>query len=502
MADIKIYKLNETYLKIDCDQGIIMELRDFFTFFVDGYKFAPKFKAGIWDGTICLLHSGNRTLPVGLHKKLKSAITDLGYNYIIEESEYGNVADVDDITLEDVEIFVQSLNLHSNNEPIVVRDYQIQAIFNCIRNQRQISITSTGGGKSLIIYVLYRWYLENSNINNKPFMLVVPNLSLIRQMAKDFVDYSTGNGFDVDGNIQLISEGATKVITKSLVLVTWQSVYNESSEFFNQMNVILIDEVHLAKSASIKGILQQSTEVKYRFGVTGSLDKSKVNKLVLNGLLGTISRVKSTRDLIDEGHLSDISIKCIVLKYSKETKKLLKGVDYQKEVAFLCQHQGRNDFISKVSASLSGVTLVLYNFVKDHGVPLYDNISSKVDTKTICHFVSGSHVSADKREEIRSDVIKSTGNVIVVASFGTFSTGINIPNIDNIILAAPTKSVIRLVQCIGRGLRKSDGKSLLNVIDIADNLTGSNITLSHLTQRLDIYNDNEFEYKIIEKNIE
>lgn len=502
VADIIISKKNESFLNIDCELGILYEIKEKFTFMVEGAKYSPKFKAKVWDGTISLVDLRFGTLPCGLYNELVEFATKLEYTVECKENTlYGSPKDLDDATYADVELFVNGLNLHSKNNKLDVRKYQIQAIHNCIHNNRQVSVTPTGGGKSLIAYCLYRWYLSKGK---EHFMLVVPNLSLIKQMYSDFKDYSSHNGFDVEATTQIIAEGADKQIKKNLVLSTWQSVFKQPSKWFSPIDVILMDEVHQAKADSIKGIFEKATDVKYRFGMTGSLDKSAVNKMVIKGLIGEISKVKSTRDLIDDGHLSDIKIGCIILKYNKETKRLMKSADYHKEIDFICRHEGRNKFIRKLALAQHGNTLVLFNFVEGHGEPLYDQIKENATTQKI-HFVAGK-VEADERERIRQLVQDSKEDNIIIGSVGTFSTGVNLPRIHTIIFATPTKSVIRVMQSIGRGLRKTDDKEHLMLYDICDSINPSkskpNHTMKHFVERLRIYSDEEHPYKIIEVQLE
>jgi len=501
MVDILISKKNEAMLNIDCEIGILYELKEHFTFMVEGAKYSPKFKAKMWDGTISLLDLRFGTLPVGLYNELVEVASTLGYSTSIEKTQYGSPIDKDVVTYEKVENFVNSLDIHSKGISVEIREYQIKAVFNCIKNERQISITPTGGGKSLIAYCLYRWYIEDES---KTFMLVVPNLGLIKQMFSDFKDYSSHNGFDVEGNTQIIAEGASKEITKSLLICTWQSIYKQPAKWFNQgVDVILMDEVHQGKADCIKGIFEKSTEVKYRFGMTGSLDKSAVNKMVLRGLIGEISREKSTKDLIDDGYLSDIKINCILLKYNAETRKLLKSADYKNEIDFLCQHEKRNKFIRKLALAQKGLTLLLFHYVDTHGIPIYEDLVKHATTQKI-HMVHGK-VEADDREKIRLLVQQSDGDHIICGSVGTMSTGVNVPGIQNIIFAAPTKSIIRIMQSIGRGLRLAAGKSFLTVYDIADSIgtkSNPNFTMNHFVERLRIYVAEEHKYKIVEMEIE
>lgn len=505
MTDITISKKNESFINIDCDIGILQELSDFFTFYVEGYKHMPKFRAGVWDGKIRLLDMRFGTLPAGLTTELVEYSKKLGYSISFKPNNFGVPNEKTMVDIETLKKWIFDLNIHTKinglETRIDVRDYQVEAIYNCIHNQRQVSVTPTGGGKSLIAYCLYRWYLEH-DVNH--FLLVVPTLNLVKQMYSDFKEYSKANGFDIEANTQIIADGADKNINKSLIISTWQSIYKIPSKWFNDIDCILMDECHQCKSDAIKGIFEKAINVKYRFGVTGSLDKSAVNKLVINGMIGDISKVKTTRELINEGHLSDIKITCIILRYNKESKALIKSADYQTEIDFLCQHKNRNTFISKLALSRTGNSLILFNYIEKHGVPLYEEIKYLATTQKV-HFVSGK-VEAEDRERIRLLVQDSTENNIIVASCGTFSTGLNLPRIHNIIFATPTKSVIRVMQSIGRGLRRSKDKDYLRLYDIADNIVPSkykpNATMRHFLERLRIYNEEEHPYKIIEEMIE
>lgn len=501
MSEITISKKNESFINIDCELGILYEIKEHFTFFVEGYKHMPKFKAGIWDGKVSLLDIRFGTLPLGLTDELLDVAKRLGYEVTVDRNSYGAPGDKEVVLYEDVEKWINGLNLSSKNKPLQIRKHQVDSIFNCIRNKRLISITPTGGGKSLIAYCLFRWYVEHGA---EHVMLVVPNLGLIKQMYSDFLDYSGLNGFDMTGSTQVIAEGSGKIINKPFVLCTWQSVFKQTSAWFKSIDVLIADEAHQYKAEAIRNIFDRATETKYKFGLTGSLDKSAVNKLVLKGLIGEISRVKSTRDLINDGHLSEIAIKCVVLKYSGETSTVSKKFDYQKELDFLFQHNARNKFIRNLALSLKGNTLILFGRVETHGEPLYEDIKSKATNQQV-HFVSGK-VEADDRERIRKLVQESDESNIIVGSFGTVSTGVNIPRLHNIIFAAPSKSIIRVMQSIGRGLRKADDKTHMTLYDISDALckskTKPNYTMVHFVERLKLYVEEGHPYKIVEVEIE
>jgi superfamily II DNA or RNA helicase len=229
-----------------------------------------------------------------------------------------------------------------------------------------------------------------------------------------------------------------------------------------------------------------------RIGTTGTLDDSKVNKLVLEGLFGPTQKVISTKELIERKQLANFSIKCIVLKYPEQTCKAVKGFTYQDEMAFLVAHEGRNKFIADLATNLNGNTLVLFTYVEKHGKILYDDIVSKCKNRKV-FFVHGG-VDAEDREQVRQ-ITEQENDAVIVASYGTFSTGVNIRNLHNVIFSSPTKSKIRSLQSIGRVLRLGENKDTATLYDIADDLRYGpyvNFTLKHYEERIKIYSEERF----------
>ena len=241
----------------------------------------------------------------------------------------------------------------------------------------------------------------------------------------------------------------------------------------------------------------------FRIGTTGTLDDSKVHKLVLEGLFGPVTHVTTTKDLIDKKQLADLKIQCIVLKYPKEEAIQVKNLKYQEEMDYIVSHEKRNNFIKNLTKDQSGNTLVLFQYVEKHGKILYDLISDTLDHKARrIFFVFGGTETKD-RETIRS-ITENEKNAIIVASFGTFSTGINIRNLHNIIFSSPSKSRIRNLQSIGRGLRLGDNKEKATLYDIADDLSigaYKNYTLNHFSERINTYVGEEFDYEIQNINL-
>jgi len=469
---IQIEKFNETYNKVHCSDDIARELSDYFTFEVPGARFIPSVKAKKWDGKIRLFNSGTHHIYAGLIQYVEDFAKQ--NNYSCER-----LTDFTDEVIENVSDVVDSFEL--TKEP---RDYQLAAFAHAVRKRRALLLSPTASGKSLIIYMLCRYY-------NVKTLLVVPTTSLVYQMHSDFKEY----GFDSENNCHMIFSGQEKDVDKQIFISTWQSIYKLPKKWFDQFECIIGDEAHLFKANSLTTIMKNLGNCKYRFGFTGTLDGSQTHKLVLEGLFGTVKKVTTTSELIEQKHLSEFRIKAIVLGYEDETRQLIKKATYQDEMDFLVNHLPRNKFICNLAVSLKGNTLVLYQYVDKHGKAIYDEIKNKAVDRQV-YFVSGT-ISGSDRDDIRRAVELEIDSIIV-ASYGTFSTGVNIKNLHNIIFASPSKSRVRNLQSIGRGLRLGDRKERACLYDIADDLSwkqSKNHTLNHFVERIKIYNEEKFEYK-------
>ena len=480
--DLLISKKNEVYLKIEAQPHINYELADFFTFEVESAKYMQKtrrYKG--WDGKIRLYSPANGEIYCGLVDYLTDWAEKKGYDYVLDEDGYyGHPQETNDlITPEGVASFVQSLCLNHR-----VRDYQYQAIYECLKYNRRLLLSPTASGKSLMIYSLVRYHV-NADRN---VLIVVPTTSLVEQMFKDFEDY----GWNAGHYCHKLYAGADKYTEHNVVISTWQSIYKEPKKFFDRFDVVIGDEAHQFKAKSLTSLMGKLHDCKYRIGFTGTLDGTNVNQLVLEGVFGKCSKVTKTAQLMKQGYLSKLKVKIILIKHED---KIFEG--YQDEMDYLVEHEPRNKFIKNLAKDLKGNTLILFNYVERHGLPLFNMINS--DTETPVYFVHGG-VDTEDREEIR-ELTEKSDNSIIVASYGTFSTGINIRNLHNVIFASPSKSRIRNLQSIGRVLRKGDNKSKATLYDIADDIStdrGNNYTLNHLLERVKIYNEEKFDYEIID----
>ena len=489
--DIVITKKDEVYAKITCEKHLAKELSEYFTFFVPGYQFVPAYKNKIWDGKIRLFNLQSYTIYLGLLPYLKEFCEEREYTFEFDETR----ADLEDeFSLYQAKKFIDSLQLHSNNSPIEVREHQLNAFIHAMQSRRALLVSPTASGKSLIIYLLFRQFLDYQNLKG---LIIVPTTSLVEQLYSDFKDYSSHNGFDVSENVHRIYQGKEKNSeTSKLYISTWQSLYNLPKEYFQQFDYIIGDEAHLFKAQSLTNIMTSATKTKYRIGLTGTLDGTKTHKLVLEGLFGSAEKVISTKELIDKKQLADFTIKCLILKHPDDVCEKSRDWSYQEEIEYLITSENRNRFIRNLSVSLNKNTLVLYQMVEKHGKILYNLIKEKATDRKV-FFVHGG-VEAEDREMIRS-IMEKESDAIIVASFGTFSTGINIRNLHNIIFASPSKSRVRNLQSIGRGLRQNTGKEVATLYDIADDLRFKkhmNFTLRHFVERVKIYTEEKFPFKI------
>lgn len=475
MESITVKKYNETYNKIVCESGIAQELSEYFTFYVPGYKFMPAYRNKMWDGKIRLFNTANCLLYAGLNQYVENFCKEREYLLDYDGEFYD-----EEFSLKEAKEFVAKIK--PTMEP---RDYQLEAFVYAVRKRRALMLSPTASGKSFIIYLLARYY-------NARTLIIVPTTSLVSQLASDFADY----GFDSASNVHRIYSGQDKQTDKPFTISTWQSIYKMPKSYFEQFDLVIGDEAHLFKAKSLMSIMEKLHKCKYRFGFTGTLDGTQTHRLVLEGLFGVVKKVTTTAELIEQKHLAEFTIKSIILTYDDETRKLISKATYQDEIDYIVRNSKRNKFIKNLVLSLEGNTLLLFQFVEKHGKELYDIIQKEAGDRKV-FFVHGG-VEGDEREDIRK-IVESETNAVIVASFGTFSTGVNIRNLHNIIFASPSKSRIRNLQSIGRGLRKSDTKNAATLFDIADDLSWKskkNHTLLHFIERMKIYNEEKFNYKV------
>lgn len=489
--DIEVESVDEVRYYVKTDKGIKQELRDYFSFMVPGAQFMPMFKKRIWDGKIRLYDILSSTLPRGLKIYLEKFCKERSYGLNIKESKNPLC-----ITEDQLARFYDSLNVSVKKQSVKMHQHQQQAILHALRQHRCVLISPTGSGKSLIIYVLVR-FLQSVLGQDRRILILVPTVGLVNQMESDFFDYSKNDkSWSCKKYIQKIMAGADKEIKKQIVVSTWQSIYKLPKDWFDQFDAVFFDECHQAKAESINFIGQKLTKAWFRIGTTGTLDQAQAHRLSIEGILGPAIQFIQTKGLMNKGLLAKLDIDCILLKYKDEEKQFLKKQRYADEIKWIVENDERNEFIKQLALRTKGNTLILFNYVEGHGKPLAALLEAAGTNRKI-YLIHGK-TDADAREYIRR-IIDTEKDAILVASYGTTSAGINIVNLDNIIFASPTKSVIRLLQSIGRGLRVSEKKKNLKVYDIVDDLcwkSHKNHVYRHFEERVKIYKKEKFDYKV------
>lgn len=474
--NLVIDKIDDVYMKVHCEPGLAFELSEYFTFTVPGAKHMPMFKNKMWDGKIRLYNPMTRSLYVGLRQYVEEFARQR--NYTVSYSEPRDFAD-NQISLVEAQDWIAS----EKSLTMQPRDYQLEAVIHALRAKRALMLSPTASGKSFMIYLICK-YLK------RRVLIVVPTTTLVHQMTSDFVEYGAKEAW-----IHKIYEGQDKTVDKPIIITTWQSIYKQPKNWFSKFEVVIGDEAHGFKSKSLVGIMSKLTDCEYKFGFTGTLDGTQTHKLVLEGLFGPVRTVTTTSELIEQKHLAEFKIKAIVLNHTAEDRDNAKKYTYQEEMDFLLGYDKRNKFLMNLVISLKGNTLVLFKNI-DHGMALERYISAKANSRKV-FYVDGD-VKGDVRNDFRAQVETET-DAIIVASLGTFSTGINIRNLHNVVFASPSKSRVKVLQSIGRGLRKSSIKTSAVLYDIADDLSYKshrNFTLQHFGERIRMYNEEKFEYKI------
>ena len=472
---IEVSKKDEVFLKIACEASVAQELCDFFTFTVPGHTFMPAYRMKIWDGKIRLFNIHNRLLYGGL----------LEYVFIFAEKRNYEVKPDGNWwkprKIEKNEEFLNNLKL-----PFEPRDYQLDGFHHALSYKKTLLVSPTASGKSLIIYLIVRAL-------NVKTLIIVPTTSLVSQLYSDFQEY----GWDSAKYCHQVYAGQDKVSDKLVVISTWQSIYKLNKKTFEPYRLVIGDEAHGFKSKSLTTLMTKCVNAEYRIGTTGTLDGTQTHKLVLEGLFGKVYKVTTTKKLMDRKELSSLHVEIILLKYPDVICEQFKQIKYADEIEFLVGHEKRNKYIRNLVLSLEGNTLLLFRLVKKHGRILYDMIKEEADVNRKTFFVFGG-TETETREQIRA-IAETERDAIIVASYGVFSTGINIRNLHNIVFSSPFKSRIRNLQSIGRGLRLSDNNQETVLYDIADDLrwkNRKNYAYRHHEDRMKIYDEENVPYKI------
>ena len=497
---ITVGKLNETFLQVSCERHIAYELNEYFSFKVPNFQFHPKFRAKIWDGKIRLFNIQTGQMYLGLYPYLKE--------WAIKHS-YKLQSDIVEVTSNNTDYdscykYMLDLKPMAKGENISARTYQIESFGHCVRQERALLLSPTSSGKSLVIYSLIRWHQEF--LDNDKILILVPTTNLVTQMYNDFKDYSTKTKWNVEDNCHIIYSGKEKDSDKQIYISTWQSLFRLGAQYFKKFGMVVGDEAHLCNAQSLKGILEKMTNCRYRFGTTGTITDSKTHKLVLEGLFGKTYQAVTSKELMEDKHISDLKIECLLLKYNDEESKALKNATYKEEIDFIVSSKKRNEFIADLALARKGNILILFNYVEKHGKVLENIIKHKLQLNIALanhenrnvFFIAG-ETSVEDRENIRR--MAEVENSIIVASSGVLSTGVNIRNLQSLIFAHPYKGKIRNLQSIGRVLRLDDKDNKAILFDLVDDLSWKkhqNYGIKHWKERVKTYTSEQFDYNFRE----
>lgn len=461
---------------------------------IDSWRFNPLVKRGVWDGYVSYIKD-DKWIPAGLWRYVLQVCKD--YNLEIEINGIKRLLDANI----NAEKFEQWANDFFKGAEITPRDYQIETAYNILKFRKCLAELATSAGKTLISFLTIAYMLEKGKAEK--ILMIVPNVSLVIQAHEDFHDYNYMNRIPL--KIQQIFAGQKIKSNKNIIIGTYQSLTKKSAEYFAQFDAVLVDETHKAKSASIKTILQKCTNAQYKFGLSGTIPKDgTLDKLTLMSQTGpVISEVKAAF-LQEQGHIAKCFVKVIEMNYATDSQRLAfqelaqnkyenKDV-FQLEQHFVITSDARLEFISSVIGRVPRNSLVLFHRI-EHGKRLYEKLRQESNKRV--YYVDGG-TDKDIREEYKKKM-ESGDEVVIVASYGTFSTGISIKKIHSIFFTESFKSEVIIRQSIGRGLRQHESKDKVLIIDFVDNIRTQewdNYLWKHGKARQSIYKQEKFEYNI------
>lgn len=447
-------------------------------YFLPHARYSPAFKLGRWDGTTSFCTIGGRTY-LNLLDKIFPILQEDGYEFEIEDQRQSWHFDLNPIDENYLSHISWPAGHRMEGQPIVLRDYQVKAINECVNNLQGLCIAPTSAGKTILSSCLSKIVEPYGRT-----IVIVPNKNLVQQTEEDYRNI----GLDVG-----VLYGDRKEYDRTHTICTWQSlnVLDKKSKdalddgqrevFLDGLVAVICDEVHMVKNANVLHTLLTTTfaDIPIRWGLTGTIPEEEYNQVSLYSAIGPLIGSLTAKELQDAGHLASCNINIL------QTQETVSYKDYQSELKHLVTDESRltwlADEIKRISAT--GNTLVLID---------------RIETGELLHglmpestFISGK-MKATKRKEHYKE-INLENNAIMIATYGTTSTGISINRIFNLILVEPGKSFVRVIQSIGRGLRKADDKEAVEVFDVASKCKFSN---RHLLKRKKFYESVEYPYNM------
>ncbi len=500
---------NKNFLQvIECTDIEFKQLQMSFRKRVKNWRFNPQVKRKLWDGYITYIDSAGR-IPVGLWHELTEVCKEHGFavnfeNFDLFKSPY---------TKEEYLSWINATSFFDKSgNKIEPRDYQINSVWLILKYKLSISEIATSAGKTLIMYMVLA-FLRHKGLLNK-MLIIVPNISLIIQTYEDFQDYSNN---DASLNMQMISGQTDKELKSDthVVIGTFQSLVKQGNQFFESFDVVCVDEAHFTQAKSVKETLAKCRNVVYRFGLSGTLEKDDfAERLTLQAFLGPLINKVSAEFLFQNKYATPVQVKVIKLNYLDEDtrdklqqiRKRRNSIDGAKildiERKLVIESDIRLKYICDLVNKTTKNTLVLFHNVKaDYGKKIQERLIEISKDKDV-FYVDG-ETDVEKREYYKQS-LEHGENKVLIASFGTFSTGISVKNIHNIVFAESFKSDKIIRQSIGRGMRLHSTKEKTNIIDIVDDFSyngDKNFLIRHMEKRLEIYETQGFPYKIYDVTI-
>lgn len=489
--------LSENRQFLCIDEATDMELEQLnisLTKRIDSWRFNPLVKRGVWDGYVSYIKD-DKWIPAGLWQEVVEICKD--YRYDLKLNGVTELFD-QNITVDSFQAWVDQFFEASDIKP---RDYQIDAAFNILKFRNCLAELATSAGKTLISFMTVAYMLDQHKANK--ILFIVPNVSLVVQATEDFMDYNYRNQVNI--KIQQIYSGQKIREGRNVVIGTYQSLVKKDAQYFDQFDAIIIDETHKAKSNSIKTILSKCRNAKYRYGLSGTIPKKgTLDRLTLMAFTGPVITEVSANFLQKEGHIAQCQVKVIEMDYAPaKTKQAFTDLAFNKnetvdvfkfEQDYVINSAGRLNFITGVINKIPNNSLVLFHRI-EHGKRLYENLRQRGDK--IVYYVDGG-TDKDIREEYKKKM-EAGEDVVIVASYGTFSTGISIKKIHNIFFTESFKSEVIIRQSIGRGLRQHESKETVTIIDFVDDLSTDgwqNYLMRHSIARRRIYKEQKFKYDV------
>ena len=481
MALARLIIKDEVNVKIEgLDLHERKELSNMFKYEIPGARYLPAVRLGRWDGKVAFFQMGGSTY-VNLLPEIIPYLDSQGYHLELEDlRDYKTQYDFEEVTETTFEHIMWPAKHPMAGEPIVLRDYQVEIINKFLENPQCLQEIATGAGKTLITAALSYCCEPHGRT-----IVIVPNKSLVTQTEADYINM----GLDVG-----VYFGDRKEFGKTHTICTWQSlnillkgsrnheVDITIGEFLQDVVCVMVDEVHMAKADALKTLLTGvMAHIPIRWGLTGTIPKEDYEFVSLKCSIGDVIGRLSASELQEQGVLANCHVNVLQLVDHVEYK------DYQSELRYLLETEARLDYIAKLVESIrkTGNTLVLVDRIAP-GRVLIEKIKDAV-------FVSGGTKADDRKEQY--DDIATMDDKVIVATYGVAAVGINIPRVFNLVLIEPGKSFVRVIQSIGRGIRKAEDKDFVQIWDITSTCK---FAKRHLTKRKQFYKDASYPF-IVEK---